>query len=463
MKEELKIINTATRIQLNDLGEYVDKSFSKNSKKSFLKMIDFLLNCFHISNNIDITHIIYFLNTNTDDIYLTEKVKYYLKNKGISVEQHNIHKAEEKFFKIIKKCIIEKDKRSIKYMIGNCCYFYISVAGWYKFDTDNIYKKFNNFFDFNLMTNDFINNMIETHLLPIHTGSIKKDCQDLKQKSTKQTLTRKQLIDLRRWFTMTFKYNKVDIRDAIDALLSATTLSLDNDAVDVTSIVEILMDEKEKKDYFGVDKEAVKEWMVKRGIIFEHPEPDVKHHTFTLTHGQLIDLYNMFDCREWKSNIEEIVAPHYLSLDVESIVIEQKYVDLLYSKGKTAHIQAVESIITKPVDNIKKDIENLFWSLFNGCTVRKEGNNIVYRNKNNEWMFAIYSDCFYFSKERVSKLEEEKEYYYTHMRLRNQTIENILEHTLKISLRKEGHKMITCSDKAWFQIEELEQKNERNH
>ncbi len=123
----------------------------------------------------------------------------------------------------------------------------------------------------------------------------------------------------------------------------------------------------------------------------------------TLKKKQLVELYKKFECVEWKQNIEKILLDNYLALDDTDIKIEQKYIDLLNEKGSKEHKEAVENYGLKVADK-KQLAEELFWELFNGCTVKKESfiekEDIVYY-KNGKWMFCISEALFFYSIERV--------------------------------------------------------------
>ncbi len=72
----------------------------------------------------------------------------------------------------------------------------------------------------------------------------------------------------------------------------------------------------------------------------------------------------------------------------------------------------------------------LFWSLFKGCKVSKEGDKIVYRNKAKEWLFVIEGDCFYYSYEVYERFL--LEHRYDNIQKINDLIQEIVNKSLKL-------------------------------
>ncbi len=249
--------------------------------------------------------------------------------KKISTKQ----KEEEIFLTLIENCKKIKDSENYTYYYSNTVknqnpylssywFFYIK-KNKYNFNVHytNVYNEafkdiFNNSVDEDFI--NFIDKMVKKHLV-----SEIKQTEYLKQTSTKQTLTRKQLIDLYKSKDYYHNMWKDKFRELIKSSLNNNPLASDNDNIDITFIIEFL----EKGEVANDEKKS----------------------------------------------------PY----SINSLISEVRKLGV--------------------VINNKQRGEELFWKLFNGCTVSNEGNCIVYSNKQGDWLFGYREgdNRFYYSHQRV--------------------------------------------------------------
>ena len=76
-------------------------------------------------------------------------------------------------------------------------------------------------------------------------------------------------------------------------------------------------------------------------VLFIKQEQETKMETQTITRSQLINLYYLDDCNEWKEYIKDILIKNILE---ENIVIKQEWIDKLLNQGSEKQKDLVKSL-----------------------------------------------------------------------------------------------------------------------
>lgn len=110
-----------------------------------------------------------------------------------------------------------------------------------------------------------------------------------------------------------------------------------------------------------------------------------------LTKYQLIDLYNRFNCTQWKENIKEILSENLLIPDNELIEIDEKYINLI--KTQDTDEQKEYLFNTYNIDLIIKpdiiEFKKLFYEIMEGLIFRKIDTGYQYFNSEKQFMFEF--------------------------------------------------------------------------
>ena len=170
---------------------------------------------------------------------------------------------------------------------------------------------------------------------------------------------------------------------------------------------------------------------LKEFIEFSNP---IKKQTIMikLTKSQLIDLYNRFNCKQWKENIKEILSENLLTADNELIEIDEKYINLIKTQGTDEQKEYLFN--TYNIDlTIKPDIiefKKLFYEIMEGLIFHKTDSRYEYLNSKKEFMFEFdfKNNIFWYSGVYsifVNKLG------YNEQQI-NELLTIILEETLKL-------------------------------
>ncbi len=153
----------------------------------------------------------------------------------------------------------------------------------------------------------------------------------------------------------------------------------------------------------------------------------------TLTRKQLIGIYNSVGSYIVKASIEHILVSHpnpLYMLDDEKIELSSKQVDDIFEECPDTDVKILEHYLPKQTQ--KQQAQELFWEIFNGATVKKEGNNIVYRNKEGQFLFyTTPAGYVLYSNERIWRVLFDK-FGYIGIQV-NELLNNIFKNSFKLN------------------------------